>query len=159
MDPDVDLKIHRSLADLNESPVFMLVNPKADLRGDRGGAATGAPAKDLPISLFESVVRGASDGAAGAAQTVFEPAQYTIETVEAERISVDHVAKMSGDRSDPAGQYVTHLSSLGSAVQMLNSRVDVLLRYLRDVEAARARPTTLCFAPQPRSRGLARGGL
>ena len=140
VDPDVDLKIHRSLVDLNESPVFMLFNPKADLRGDRGGAATGATAKDLPISLFESVVRGASDGAAGAAQTVFEPAQYTIETVEAERISVDHVAKMSGDRSDPAGQYVTHLSSLGSAVQMLNSRVDVLIRYLRDVESGASPP-------------------
>ena len=31
----VDLKIHKSLFQLNESPVYMLFNPRADLGGAR----------------------------------------------------------------------------------------------------------------------------
>jgi hypothetical protein len=93
------MHIHRSLVELNESPVYMLFNPRADLGGGGGGAATtttnggaagraaaaggasasgardggpGVATTDLPISLFETVVHAAADGAA-AVQT-FEPA-------------------------------------------------------------------------------------
>jgi len=143
--PQVDLQIHRSLAALNESPVFMLFNPKANLGAANSGAAGGAggksdggpgvATKDLPISLYETVVH-ATDATTAAHQT-FEPAEYKIETVEAERISVDHVARMSAEQSAPAGQYVAHLGSVASAVEMLNSRVETLLLHLHDVDAGR----------------------
>lgn len=196
--PEVDLQIHRSLSSVNESPVYMLFNPRADLGGGGGGAggagggrgaatqggagaapasraaegastsgagaglsglggggggapdggAPGVATKDLPISLYEMVVHASaaaameegSGGGGGAVHHTFEPAAYTIETVEAERISVDHVARMSREQSSQAGQYVAHLAGVASAVEMLHSRVDALLRYLRDVDEGRTPP-------------------
>ena len=102
--PEVDLQIHRSLSNLNESPVYMLFNPRADLGGGRGtpgrqgsaagpsgrsvagadgggastrgggegsGAQGGIATKDLPISLFETVVNVTEAG------TASDPAGFT----------------------------------------------------------------------------------
>ena len=107
--------------------------------GGGGGAASsgvGVTTKDLPISLFDAVVREVD----GAATTTFQPAEYHIETIEAERISVDHVARNSAVAGGQAGQHVAHLGGVGSAVKMLSSRVEVLLHYLQDVQAGRAPP-------------------
>ncbi|KAG6382595.1 hypothetical protein SASPL_157731 [Salvia splendens] len=56
------------------------------------------------------------------------PLRYT---VEAERISVDHVAHLKpSDGGSAATQLAAHLTGIHSAIKMLNSRVRVLHHYL-----------------------------
>ncbi|KAF6136483.1 hypothetical protein GIB67_035042, partial [Kingdonia uniflora] len=92
------------LMDINESPVYVLLNP-----------AINHAQKDLPVTIYES---GCSVGEIhsndfndcctfsivecsvelhvidGILQLIFVRSSYTIETVEAERISVGHVAHL-----------------------------------------------------------------
>ena len=74
----------------------------------------------------------------GVPSTKFEQAEYTIETVEAERISVDHVAKsVPSGQSSGASQHVAHLQGVSSAVGMLSGRVAAILQHVKDMEAGK----------------------
>ncbi|KAL3643465.1 hypothetical protein CASFOL_014280 [Castilleja foliolosa] len=67
----------------------------------------------------------------GNPQLIFVRSSYTIETVEAERISVDHVAHLKpSDGGSTATQLAAHLTGTHSAIKMLNSRTRVLHHYL-----------------------------
>ncbi|RXI04023.1 hypothetical protein DVH24_038297, partial [Malus domestica] len=68
-----------------------------------------AAQKDLPITIYESEMH----------------------TVEAERISVDHVAHLKpSDGGSAATQLAAHLTGIHSAIKMINSRIRVLHHYL-----------------------------
>ncbi|KAJ1557237.1 COP9 signalosome complex subunit 6 [Cladochytrium tenue] len=67
----------------NESPLLLLLNP-----------AVPSASRDLPVEVFEPVV-DIVEGRPGP-QTAFLALQYKIETGEAERIAVDHVAQTTG---------------------------------------------------------------
>jgi len=74
---------------------------------------------------------------------VFTRVPYTIETTEAERIAVDHVANVStGGRS----MLTSHLSTLQNAIKMLNLRVKIITRFVKE-----SRDGTI-----PRDEGLLR---
>ncbi|KAF1869727.1 hypothetical protein Lal_00017303 [Lupinus albus] len=67
----------------------------------------------------------------GIPQLIFVRSSYTIETVEAERISVDHVAHLKpSDGGSAATQLAAHLTGIHSAIKMLHSRIKVLHHYL-----------------------------
>nr|CAD7405581.1 unnamed protein product [Timema poppensis] len=85
---DEDLNIHRQICQINESPILLKLNPQAKH-------------SDLPVTMYESVI----DLVEGEATMLFVELHYTLATEEAERIGVDHVARMS---SNEAGE-----SSLG----------------------------------------------
>lgn len=111
-----DMHIHKALMDINESPVYVLLNP-----------AINHSQKDLPVSIFESELHVID----GIPQLIFVRSSYTIETVEAERISVDHVAHLKpSDGGSAATQLAAHLTGIHSAIKMLHSRIKVLLHYL-----------------------------
>lgn len=56
---------------------------------------------------------------------------FDLKTVEAERISVDHVAHLKpSDGGSAATQLAAHLTGIHSAIKMLNSRVRVIHQYL-----------------------------
>ncbi|KAI4374842.1 hypothetical protein MLD38_012789 [Melastoma candidum] len=111
-----DMHIHKALMDINESPVFVLLNPSIN-----------HAQKDLPVTIFESELHVID----GIPQLIFVRASYNIETVEAERISVDHVAHLKpSDGGSAATQLAAHLTGIHSAIKMLNSRVRVLHHYL-----------------------------
>ncbi|KAL5148154.1 COP9 signalosome complex subunit 6a [Glycine soja] len=178
-----DMHIHKALMDINESPVYVLLNPSIN-----------HSQKDLPVSIFESgrtsrgyegscgvydLGEGSVEGksilefllahdftiantspfgvvlsaycteeincvSAGAGyyntelhvidgipQLIFVRSSYTIETVEAERISVDHVAHLKpSDGGSAATQLAAHLTGTHSAIKMLHSRIKVLHHYL-----------------------------
>ena len=60
---------------------------------------------------------------------------YTLATEEAERIGLDHVARLAGDTGGGAGSRAgDHLAAQHSAVKMLASRVKLVLQYCRAVE-------------------------
>lgn len=111
-----DMHIHKALMDINESPVYVLLNP-----------AINHSQKDLPVSIYESELHVID----GIPQLIFVRASYTIETVEAERISVDHVAHLKpSDGGSAATQLAAHLTGIHSAIKMLHSRIKVLHHYL-----------------------------
>ncbi|XP_073027001.1 COP9 signalosome complex subunit 6a-like [Primulina eburnea] len=111
-----DMIIHKALMDINENPVYVLINPSIN------------PAqKDLPVTIFESELHVIDS----IPQLIFVRSSYTIETVEAERISVDHVAHLKpSDGGSAATQLAAHLTGIHSAIKMLNSRIRVLHHYL-----------------------------
>ncbi|KVI02393.1 JAB1/Mov34/MPN/PAD-1, partial [Cynara cardunculus var. scolymus] len=93
-----DMHIHKALMDINESPVYVLLNPSIN-----------HAQKDLPVTIYESV--------------------------EAERISVDHVAHLKpSDGGSAATQLAAHLTGIHSAIKMLNSRIRVLHHYLNAMQ-------------------------
>ncbi|KAJ0044506.1 hypothetical protein Pint_03598 [Pistacia integerrima] len=111
-----DMHIHKALMDINESPVYVLLNP-----------AINHAQKDLPVTIYESELHVID----GIPQLIFVRSSYTIETVEAERISVDHVAHLKpSDGGSAATQLAAHLTGIHSAIKMLNSRIRVLHHYL-----------------------------
>ncbi|XP_021726325.1 COP9 signalosome complex subunit 6a-like [Chenopodium quinoa] len=115
-----DMHIHKALMDINESPVYVLLHPSIN-----------HAQKDLPVSIFESELHVID----GLPQLIFVRSSYTIETVEAERISVDHVAHLKpADGGSAATQLAAHLTGIHSAIKMLNSRVKVLLQYLSSMQ-------------------------
>jgi COP9 signalosome complex subunit 6 len=73
------LEVHKQFTQYNESPVFLKLNPGA------------RHAADLPVTVYESVI----DLVEGEATMLFVELPYTLATEEAERIGVDHVARMS----------------------------------------------------------------
>ena len=84
-----DLAVHDTLKNFNESPLYLVLDHAV------GAAALSADAKELPIALFETATRIVDN----VPSSVFVKVGYKIETVEPERVSVDHVA-----RSVPACQ-------------------------------------------------------
>lgn len=112
-----DIKVHKQIFQINESPIFLMLNPVAKNT-------------DLPVSIFESVV----DLVNGEATVLFVQLEYTLATEEAERIGVDHVARVSsGDASD-SSTVADHLQAQHSAIKMLHSRIKLILEYIAAVE-------------------------
>ncbi|KAL0916004.1 hypothetical protein M5K25_013480 [Dendrobium thyrsiflorum] len=111
-----DMQIHKALMDINESPVYVLLNP-----------AISHAKKDLPVTIFETELHVID----GIPQLIFVRSNYAIETVEAERISVDHVAHLKpSDGGSAATQLAAHLTGIHSAIKMLNSRIRIVHQYL-----------------------------
>lgn len=79
-----DIHVHKQICEINESPVILKLNPFT-----RNA--------DLPVTMYESVI----DLVNGEATMLFVELNYTLATEEAERIGVDHVARMaSGDSAE-----------------------------------------------------------
>ncbi|KAA3471525.1 COP9 signalosome complex subunit 6a-like [Gossypium australe] len=110
-----DMHFHKALMDINESPLYVLLNP-----------AINPAQKDLPVTIYESELHIID----GVPQLIFVRSSYTIETVEAERISVDHVAHLKPSGGSAATQLAAQLTGIHSAIKMLNSRIRVLHQYL-----------------------------
>lgn len=113
-----DIKIHRQICEINESPIFLKMNPQA-------------AHSDLPVTVYESVI----DLVEGEATMLFVKLPYTLATEEAERIGVDHVARMLANESGESSVVAEHLTAQHSAIKMLHSRVKLVLQYLRAVQS------------------------
>ncbi|KAK3278096.1 hypothetical protein CYMTET_13936 [Cymbomonas tetramitiformis] len=116
---DEDMQIHKSMTAINESPVLLLLNP-----------SIGNTDKELPIKIFESELHVID----GVPSLIFAESNYTIETVEAERIAVDQIARIqpSGNGTNST-QLTTHLTGMHSAIKMLHSRIQCITQYLEEV--------------------------
>jgi COP9 signalosome complex subunit 6 len=115
---DGDIKIHKQICEINESPVLLKLNPQARH-------------SDLPVTMYESVI----DLVVGQATMLFVELHYTLATEEAERIGVDHVARMSSNEAGESSLVAEHLTAQHSAIKMLHSRVKLVLQYVRAVQA------------------------
>lgn len=116
-----DLLTHKSLLELNEAPLYMMMDTSIN-----------PSHKDLPVTFYESeyhVVKGEPT-------MMFSKSEYKIETTESERISVDHIAKIGGAGGD-ASALSTHITGLHSAVKMLSSRLVVVRDFLVATKAGK----------------------
>uniref|UniRef100_A0A1B6GFA5 COP9 signalosome complex subunit 6 n=1 Tax=Cuerna arida TaxID=1464854 RepID=A0A1B6GFA5_9HEMI len=118
---DSDIKIHKQICEINESPVFLKLNPQA------------RHTEQLPVAMYESVI----DLVGGEATMLFVELHYTLATEEAERIGVDHVARMSSNDSGESSLVAEHLTAQHSAIKMLHSRVKLVLEYVKAVQAGK----------------------
>lgn len=98
----------------NDSPLLVLLHPSASSK------------EELPISLYDSSAKIGSD------EVTWTTLPYSIDTAEAERIAVEHVAKRATTAA--CSDYTQHVSSLQNSVTMLDKRVASLLQYLYEVK-------------------------
>ncbi|XP_062521830.1 COP9 signalosome complex subunit 6-like [Corticium candelabrum] len=113
-----DMKVHRQVCEINESPIMMKLSPEVRTN-------------ELPISVFESVI----DLVDGEACMQFVELKYTIATEEAERIGVDHIARLTSSGTSEQSSVAEQLSVQHSAVKMLHTRVRLILDYVQAVQA------------------------
>ncbi|KAL3848444.1 hypothetical protein ACJMK2_019301 [Sinanodonta woodiana] len=113
-----DIRVHQQICRINESPILLKLNPFARHA-------------DLPVAVYESVI----DLVNGQATMLFVELQYTLATEEAERIGVDHVARVSTSEAGEGSTVAEHLIAQHSAIKMLHSRVQLILEYVKAVQA------------------------
>ncbi|KXJ26179.1 COP9 signalosome complex subunit 6 [Exaiptasia diaphana] len=112
-----DIGIHKQVCEINESPLFLKLNPLAST-------------SDLPITMYESVI----DLIEGETRMLFVEVPYTLATEEAERIGVDHVARLSATGTVDGATVSEHLLAQYNAIKMLLSRVKMILEYVNAVK-------------------------
>ncbi|KAF9277174.1 hypothetical protein BGZ68_009478 [Mortierella alpina] len=113
----IDIDVLQQLMVYNESPLFLQLDPNE----------IPTPARSLPITLYESIV----DIVDNQPQPMFIKASYKVETGEAERIAVDHVAH-AATHQEGESSLVSHLSGQQNAIKMLDTRIKLLHEYLQD---------------------------
>lgn len=112
-----DIVVHKQICEINECPILLKLSPEAR-NFDK-----------LPVKLYESVI----DIIQGDTKMLFVPLPYTLATEEAERIGVDHVARMCSNESSGKSVVAEHLTAQHSAIKMLHSRVKLILQYINNV--------------------------
>ncbi|KAF9956360.1 GTP-binding protein Rho1 [Mortierella alpina] len=112
----IDIDVLQQLMVYNESPLFLQLDPNE----------IPTPARSLPITLYESIV----DIVDNQPQPMFIKASYKVETGEAERIAVDHVAH-AATHQEGESSLVSHLSGQQNAIKMLDTRIKLLHEYLQ----------------------------
>mmetsp|Transcript_13043 Transcript_13043/g.15199 ORF Transcript_13043/g.15199 Transcript_13043/m.15199 type:complete len:283 (-) Transcript_13043:173-1021(-) len=113
-----DMLFHKKICEVTESPFFLLFEPKI------------VPGlKELPISLFESVLQVMND----VPTMTFVDVPYKIETAESELVTIDTMR--DGDVFDeanggPSSGLIVHLQNLRNSILMLRKRVDAIKTYV-----------------------------
>jgi len=114
----IDADVHKQILEINESPLFLQLNP-------------GAKNSDIPLTTYESLI----DIVKGEAKMLFVKLNYSLATEEAERIGLDHVARITSADGATQSKVSEHFLAQHSAIKMLASRVSLILDYVRAVEA------------------------
>jgi COP9 signalosome complex subunit 6 len=113
-----DIDVHKQIMEVNESPLYLLMDAVACLKPST---------KDLPITVFESELHMVDDKPT----TLFVKIPYKIETGEAERISVDHIARVTPTGGGEGSSLSGHLTHTHNAISMLNMRIKILVNFLQ----------------------------
>jgi len=121
-----DIEIHNQFIPFNESPLYLLLDSVASKINTRG----------LPITLYESELRIIKDEPT----MLFSKVQYKIETGEAERIAVDHVAHVSPAGGDAGSQLTAHLMGIHNAIKMLHTKINILKNFLAATASGQVKP-------------------
>lgn len=112
-----DIEVHQQITKIADCPIFLKMDP-------HGGHT------DLPVKVYESII----DLINGDTKMLFVELAYTLSTEDAERIGVDHVARMSSNDAQENSLVAETLTVQFNAIKMLHSRVKVLLEYLKEAK-------------------------
>lgn len=127
---DREKSVHQQLEGLNESPLYLVL--KTDV--DHGVA--GQKKKELPITIYESV----SQFTSGKQAFEFRQIGYNIDTLEAERIGVDHIAKEVSS-IQKGSWYSTSLTSSLNAMRMLKGRIRTMIEMVKASDKVKSNHT------------------
>jgi COP9 signalosome complex subunit 6 len=121
-----DAHVHKQFLEVNENPLLLLLDAVA---------ARSPGQQELPISIYESELRLLHEAPA----VLFNKVSYSIESNEAERIAVDHVAHLSTAGGAAEGsQSTAHLAGLHNAVLMLRERLVLVEQFIVSQQHAAA---------------------
>lgn len=110
-----DIELHKQIINIAESPIFLKMNP-------HGGHT------DLPVKVYESII----DIMNGQTKMLFVELSYTLSTEDAERIGVDHVARMSSNDAQENSLVAETLTVQFNAIKMLHTRLKLILEHLKE---------------------------
>ncbi|KAI7898943.1 COP9 signalosome complex subunit 6-like protein [Cokeromyces recurvatus] len=120
MPSEVDLQLHEQFLEINESALFLQMNPNMSTQ-------------DFPIEVYESIIDITKN------RPLFIKSTYKIETGEAECIAVDQISKPSStstsDTTSLGNTLIAHLTTQRNAIAMLNSRIQFLYQYLQNIKS------------------------
>jgi len=117
-----DMDIHKQISEFNENPLYLQLNTQIT-----------SAMRELPIFIYESELRILDDSPTH----LFVRVPYKIETGEAERISVDHIARITTTGSGTGSSLTAHMTAVHNAITMLNQRIKILLTYLEATKAGK----------------------
>jgi len=120
-----DMEIHKQISEYNENPLYLQLNTQIT-----------SAMRELPIHLYESELRMVDDSPT----QLFVKVPYKIETGEAERISVDHIARITSNSSGVGSSLTAHMTAVHNAITMLNQRIKILLSYLEATKSGKIAP-------------------
>ncbi|GAA5908832.1 COP9 signalosome complex subunit 6 [Sporobolomyces salmoneus] len=127
-----ETQLHKQFFVYNESPLFLQLSSSRP--------STSATTKDLPLTIYETVLEPRETGEP---EPTFVKVEYEIETGEAEKVAVDEVSKVQDDTTNPASStasaLIATLSSQRNALSMLSSRVAQITTYLTAVSQGKAK--------------------
>jgi len=112
-----DITIQKQLLTANESLLLLKLDPISQ-------------SSNLPVTVYESTL----DIVDEQPRMLFIEVAYTLVTEEAERIGVDHVARLSNAGSSSTSQVSEYMQVQKSAVKMLHSRINIILEYVKAVK-------------------------
>jgi len=117
-----DMEIHKQISEFNENPLYLHLNTQIT-----------SAMRELPIHIYESELRMVDDSPT----QLFVKVPYKIETGEAERISVDHIARITTMGSGTGSSLNAHMTAVQNAIIMLNQRIKILLVYLEATKSGK----------------------
>lgn len=119
---DSDIELQKQIEIINESAFFLLID--TDPHPD---------SKELPIYIYESHLKVVNEEA----KLLFAKIEYKIESGDAERLAVDHVARFS---TSTTSLLHSHLQSMCNSIKMLKSRLDFIISFLKQCQANSKEP-------------------
>lgn len=128
---DSDKAFHKKIQEVsaNENPFALLVDAEK-LSQEKAGEGE----EELPVKVYDS----AAHLEGGELKVEWKEIPYAIDTLEAERIAVNHVAKNAASTgAGYSSDFTQHSGGLANSVVMLNNRVKELLEYMKEVKAGR----------------------
>merc|ERR1712232_460171 len=127
-----DMALHKRIQEVssNENPFCVLLDAE---KLETAGQAT--QSDEIPVKVYDSTTQLVN----GEASVTWNELPYAIDTLEAERIAVNHVAKSAtAATAEHSSDFTQHASGLGNAVAMLSNRVKELLDHAKEMKAGRA---------------------
>ncbi|KAG5181112.1 hypothetical protein JKP88DRAFT_263640 [Tribonema minus] len=109
-----DIKLQQQMKTHCANPIFVLLDPEPP-----------KDAKALPVTVYQSEDQA---GGGGAAATVFVQGSFQLQTVQAEQIGMEHVARSTPAEGSSAIE--RHATTMTTSLTALASRLAVLRRYL-----------------------------
>lgn len=110
------LETHGRMTDLNPNPIMLTLDPNS------------TDDEALPVKILETQVTSSGD-------SVFIQLDYKIDTLEPERVCVDHISNQKPQTDTSA--IAEHSKSLKSALVVMRERITAIQHFLTEVRSGR----------------------
>ncbi|CAJ1366228.1 unnamed protein product [Effrenium voratum] len=128
---EADRALHKKIQEVgaNENPFALLVD------AEKMSQQKASQSEELPVKVYDATTHIEH----GVAKVTWNEVPYIIDTLEAERIAVNHVAKSATTAAAGySSDFTQHTSGLSNSVVMLSNRIKELLEHIKDVKEGRA---------------------